>query len=210
MRWQTTNSITTANGSKKKPAVLSSAEVELLQFMFDKRLELFNVRREHEWKIQLSVIGALAAVDYAIISKAIHLTDGAIEFWHFLIALIFFVTMVYQLGVQRRNRVDRIIMDEINTKLCNHLKEHKFCKTRIPVDVDNESERNVESRHWSNFTFLWAFFCQAIILFLICSVSWVVPRLVREGKIKVTIVDEHTGMHTVVDSSSAATAFPRG
>ena len=91
---------------------------EPLHFLFDKRLQLFNVRRDHEWKI-FGVMTLIGAVDVALITEAVNLTPTALGYWRLILGILFVATVTYQFGVQTRNRVDRLAMDELKDRNSN-------------------------------------------------------------------------------------------
>ena len=165
----------TQNISKKDQV----EHLETMRFLFDKRLDLFNVRREHEWKIIFSVLTAIGAADIAIITKDVQLESGMYIGWVAIIALLFITSILYLLGVQTRNRVDRIIMDDINEIICNHLNLPKTCGTWTAIDVTGLNCKSVKNKKWYNLTFLWAFYCQVLVLLLICLLSCLLPNFLR-------------------------------
>ncbi len=54
---------------------------ETLRFLYDKRMALFNFRRDHEWRIIFGVLILLGAVDAALVSKPICLSPGRTLMW---------------------------------------------------------------------------------------------------------------------------------
>jgi hypothetical protein len=148
---------------------------EILRFLFDKRLDLFNVRREHEWKILFSVMTAIGLIDVAIITKEVKLTGAILVGWITVIIFLLVASIAYLLGVQKRNRIDRIIMDDINKKLCSEINIQDCSLMRICIDGDTEGDTSVDKRKWYSWTFLWAFYCQALVLLLVCVISCFLP-----------------------------------
>ncbi len=159
--------------------------LETLRFLFDKRLDLFNVRREHEWKILFSVMTAIGAADIAIITKDVQLERGMFIGWVAIIVLLFITSIVYLLGVQTRNRVDRIIMDDINEIICKQLNMPDSCGTWTAIDVTGLSHKSVRNKKWYHSTFLWAFYCQVLVLLLVCLISCFLPTFIGPAKTEV-------------------------
>lgn len=66
---------------------------ETYEFLFDKRLQLFNIRREHEWKIFFGVMTLIGAVDAALVTKTIHLSWTAYACWVFILIVLLFTSI---------------------------------------------------------------------------------------------------------------------
>lgn len=154
------------------------SDTEAIRFLFDKRLALFNLRRDHEWKIFFGVMGLIAAVDAALVTKSIRLPTLAITFWRGTLIVLFIASVAYQFGVQARNRIDRIVMDELNELLCDaaHLSQKSLI--RIPIDRASEKHLKRKKDMILNYTYLWAFTWQTLVLLMLCVISWFIPTLI--------------------------------
>jgi hypothetical protein len=86
-------------------------ELDALRFTFDAHLKLFNIRRDHEWRVIISVMVIMGAVDLTLINQSIKLNLGEVIRWWLVLCILYGSVFWYQLGVQVRNRVDRIAMD---------------------------------------------------------------------------------------------------
>jgi len=84
---------------------------DILQFIFNSHLSLFNTRRDHEWRVMISAMILMGAVDATILTVKICLTVRQQDLWIFALVLLFFSIAWYQWGVQVRTRFDRIAMD---------------------------------------------------------------------------------------------------
>jgi len=63
---------------------------EILQFIFNSHLSLFNTRRDHEWRVIISAMVLMGAVDATILSVKICLTVRQQDLWIFALILLFF------------------------------------------------------------------------------------------------------------------------
>lgn len=158
-----------------------AAKVQTLQFMLDKRLAQFNLRRDHEWKIFFAVIAVLGAADFVLVSEDIRLGRAEFVLWTLTLHLMFLAAFAYELGVQERNRIDRIVMDDLNEELCREvgLTGGRF---RIATDSEKHAEAG-DPRPILSHTYLWAFGWQIIVLLVACALSWVVPLVITPGSV---------------------------
>ena len=46
-------------------------DTENIRFLYDKRLTLFNTRREHEWKIYFGAMALVGGVDAALVTRGL-------------------------------------------------------------------------------------------------------------------------------------------
>lgn len=154
--------------------------METLRFMFDKRLELFNVRREHEWKIFFGVMGLIGAVVAVLATQKLELSSDAIRWWWVVLGVLFMGSIYYQYGVQQRNRVDRLVMDELHSRLCDKINIHRLNVVRTPIDCekigDGLSLTQVPLLPLRHLTYLWAFLAQHILLAATCVVAVFLPE----------------------------------
>ena len=108
-----------------------------LHALFDKRLSLFNTRRGHEWQVLFGVITLIGAVDVAIITQAKSICPYHYELlwkWQLILISLTLSCFIYQLGIQLRNLVDRLAMDEINWPLCDAIHLEPLSLIRLPMD----------------------------------------------------------------------------
>jgi hypothetical protein len=75
----------------------NALDLETVRFLYDKRLTLFNVRREHEWRVIFGVLILLGAVDATLLSKPICLSSGVRLFWQLGIIVLAVATFFYEL-----------------------------------------------------------------------------------------------------------------
>ena len=155
-----------------------SLDKEVIRFLFDKRLVLFNIRRDHEWKIFFGVMGLIAAVGAALVTKSIRLPDLAITVWRGMLIVFFIASVAYEFGVQTRNRIDRIVMDELCKLLCDATNLPYESLIRIPIDSATEKHLGRKKDSILNYTYLWAFTWQTLVLLVICAISWFIPILI--------------------------------
>ena len=156
----------------------NSTATDVICFLFDKRLELFNTRRDHEWRVVFGVLILLGAVDASLLSKPICLSHNLAISWQISILCLGAASVAYELGVQARNRVDRRVMDRLQALLCDSIGLDS--KNLIRVCVDSETEGHlgsVKSNSLFHLTYIWAFLCQVLTLFLACAVSLFIPKI---------------------------------
>ncbi len=151
---------------------------EELRFIYDKHLSLFNTRREHEWKVFFGMITLIGLSSAALLNYDIQLRMGQQWLWTAGILTLFAVHFFYQKGVQRRNRIDRLVMDEVNRHLCAIMNLDPDCFIRLSVDAGAKKEAVAKKSKapgpWYKFRYIWAFALQNVTLLLICAVSCVV------------------------------------
>jgi hypothetical protein len=153
-------------------------DLETVRFLFDKRLTLFNVRREHEWRVIIGVLVLLGAVDATLLTKPICLSPGVALFWRVGIIILCVATLFYEWGIQARNRVDRRVMDRLQQILCDNGGIPPNSGTRICID--GETERRVGELapdRLTRLTYIWALLSQAVVLILACVLSFLVPSI---------------------------------
>ena len=157
---------------------LTSAKTEVIQFLFERRMALFNVRRDHEWKIMFGVIGLIGAADAALVTKAIHLSVYALVSWRVLLVVLLVGTIFYQFGVQTRNRVDRIVMDGLYKILCDSVGIPDRDEIRLPIDASGQSQLGFGVRPIIHYTYLWAFIWQSSVMIVVGAISWFLPEFI--------------------------------
>lgn len=151
---------------------------ETLRFLYDKRMALFNFRRDHEWRIIFGVLILLGAVDAALVSKPICLSPDQTLMWQIGIVTIGIATVMYEFGIQARNRVDRRVMDRLQVMLCE-AGGIRDKKVRICIDIGSDNCK-FEPKFFLHWTYFWAFTSQCLVLIVACIVSCLVPRIACE------------------------------
>jgi hypothetical protein len=155
---------------------MRTEDLETIRFLYDKRMTLFNVRREHEWKVFFAVITAMGLLDAAIVTQHVCLRGTQFAGWVVILIILSFACGAYEFEVQRRNRIDRIAMHEMNDTLCASLEAviHERSCIRHPADhATGNPERVAEypAKSVFNLHFLWAFWWQIIVLIFVSAVS---------------------------------------
>jgi len=153
---------------------------EILKFVFDSRLSLFNTRRDHEWRVIFAAMVLMGAVDVTLLSQHITLTPPQIVLWRIALALLFFSITWYQWGVQVRNRVDRMAMDDILHRMCNQLGIPADSDLRAGVDRERENLPHSRKDPIFRLTYLWAFIPQMLVLAVASLLSAYLPHLVAQ------------------------------
>jgi hypothetical protein len=151
---------------------------EGLQFLFDKRLALFNTRRDHEWRVTFGAMALIGAVDAGLLTQKLHLSFSGIVLWWVALAVLFSAVTIYQFGVQTRNRVDRIAMDAIYLHLCDMARVPSSSMVRLRVDISQAVHGSAPVTIW-NPTYLWAFGSQTVVLFMACLLSGALPDVIN-------------------------------
>lgn len=151
---------------------------DILQFIFNAHLSLFNTRRDHEWRVIISAMVLMGAVDTSLLSMKFCLSVRQQDLWFAALIMLFFSIAWYQWGVQVRNRVDRVAMDKVLDVMCNEIQESP--NSPIRVGIDREDERMDGSRvdFILHYTYLWAFIPQMLVLLIAVLLSAYVPRMV--------------------------------
>ncbi len=90
---------------------------DTIKFLYDKRLTLFNVRREHEWKIYFGAMGLLGGLDAAFLAGRLPLAGVQLWAWVVLCLVVFLACFGYERDLQIRNASDRRAMDTLYNAL---------------------------------------------------------------------------------------------
>lgn len=150
---------------------------EELRFIYDKHLDLFNVRREHEWRVFFGMITLIGLSSAALLNYHIDLTLTQEKLWTVGMVALFIVHFLYQHGVQRRNRIDRIVMDEVTQHICALMKLDNTCYLRLAVDAGAEqvvvTGTSILGR-WYSSRYMWAFILQNVTVLIVCFFSLLV------------------------------------
>lgn len=134
-----------------------------IRFLYDKRLTLFNTRRDHEWKIYFGALALLGAADAAVVTGNIILTGWWRWGWLGVCLLVFAVVFGYERDLQIRNRGDRRAMDQLFNRLCD----------LVGIEDTQVVELSKPPSWWSSYG--WAFPWQMILLLLAVTVSALLP-----------------------------------
>jgi hypothetical protein len=158
---------------------LNSRKVELLEFLFKQRLLLFNTRRDHEWKVFFGVMSILGAVDYALVTREEVRAIAGIQYWWFASVLVLLVASgCFQYGVQSRNHADRWAMDDVSREIREEINIHDAKRRdHIGVGVDCSAVQKTYPSIW-HITYLWAFYCEMLVLLVACALSAAIPFVV--------------------------------
>jgi hypothetical protein len=153
---------------------------ELLQFIFNSHLSLFNTRRDHEWRVIISAMILMGAVDATLLSQKVTLTDRQEDVWWFALLLLFLSIGWYQWGVQVRNRVDRVAMDHVLSEICDAIDIKDKSPIRAGIDREDERISGGQVDIIMHHTYLWAFLPQMLVLLISCMLSGYLPQLINE------------------------------
>lgn len=134
-----------------------------IQFLYERRMILFNARRDHEWKIFFGVITLLVALDAAHLIYRLQLEGWHKWAWAIVVAMLTGACILYEWGLQRRNFFDRAAMNVLYNKLCEAIS--------LPAE---SVVREPEHSRWKG---CWAFIPQALVLLTVFSFSAVLPWL---------------------------------
>jgi hypothetical protein len=152
---------------------VGSKELELLSFLYDKRVELFNYRRDIEWRIFFGAITLYGGVDAALVTQGIRLEGALLYGWWVICVLLFLCCLGFSIDLQRRNRTDRLALNEAQNRICDALRLEPESKLREYVEAPQGSTG--EGR-WAS---VWAFRWQMAVLALIALVSMSLPLVVQ-------------------------------
>lgn len=153
---------------------------ELLQFIFNSHLSLFNTRRDHEWQVIISAMILMGAVDASLLAQKIHLTGRQLDCWWFALLLLFLSIGWYQWGVQVRNRVDRVAMDQVLYEMCNVIGIQAGSPIRAGIDREDERIPGDRVDFIMHNTYLWAFLPQMLVLLLGALLSAYLPLVIDQ------------------------------
>lgn len=127
--------------------------LDRLQFLHDRRIILFNTRRDHEWKILFGVVGLFVAVDAAQLAYSIHLLTLQRATWDTAIVILFISCFLYLRGVQERNINDRRAMNWLNNRFCREL---NLREPGPAFENEQHSWKDVRYSFWNQVIFLGA------------------------------------------------------
>lgn len=168
---------------------------ESLAFLYDKRLTLLNVRREHEWKIYFGALILLGAVDAAVVSCQLVINGWARYAWVLACFILFVVVWGYEAELQKSNAADRAAMNHLYNRLCDLLTLPLDSPIREPIIPKN---RNFLLALW--YRYGWAFPWQMLLLAFAVAASMYLPFQVTCGKQAKEPLDR-VFIHTTVSHS---------
>ncbi|QNA90306.1 hypothetical protein G4G28_20615 [Massilia sp. Dwa41.01b] len=151
---------------------------DILQFIFNAHLSLFNTRRDHEWRVIISAMILMGAVDATVLTVKICLSIRQQDLWTAALAVLFLSIAWYQWGVQVRNRVDRVAMDKVLDAMCNEIQEERDSPMRAGIDREDERMPGSRVDIILHYTYLWAFIPQMLVLLIAVLLSAYVPLMV--------------------------------
>ena len=149
-------------------------DVENIRFLYDKRLTLLNIRREHEWKIYFGAMALLGAVDAALVTKNLTLSGWLRCGWIGGCILVFSVVYGFERDLQIRNKSDRLAMDKLYNWLCDLLRiaGDSPIRERTLWAPDNKADSC-----WLRYG--WAFPWQMILFFTAAAGSASLPFILE-------------------------------
>jgi hypothetical protein len=160
------------SASEQPPAKpVTSQDAENLRFLYDKRLTLFNTRREHEWKIYFGAMALLGAADATLVSGTLIVVGRQRWMWALACAVIFGVVFGYERALQMRNKGDREAMDDLYDHICDLLGIVLNSPIRAHKSPIRPPTRMASL--WSRYG--WAFPWQMILLFVVAASSAYLP-----------------------------------
>jgi hypothetical protein len=160
----------------------SDVSAQILRFLVEQRLKLFNVRQDHEWRVYFASVVLLGGVDAAVLTERILLEGSAYVLWVGVCVLTFFVCFGYELDLQDRNRADRRVLDYALRLLSAMAGEAEASVLTWGVETPLRKRwPSAEAKHKEDDMGLWAFKWQMIALALIALVSAALPCLLPLG-----------------------------
>ena len=145
-------------------------DTKVLQFLYDKRLELLNYRRNIEWRSFFWLMAFYGAGDTALVMKKINLLEESyIVVWAVLCLGMLVRYMWFAWALQTRNYTDRQVMNIINNRLCHSLglTEEKDAPL---FQISNHKEIEKDG--------VWAYGWQVSVASVVALVSSLLPLLV--------------------------------
>jgi membrane protein implicated in regulation of membrane protease activity len=138
-----------------------------LEFLYDKRLTLFNTRREHEWKIYFGAMILLGTIDATLVAGHLSLAGWQRWAWVGVCGLILAVVFGYESQLQKRNDADRRAMHELHNRICKFLGISE--ESPIFERYTDPDQRGI----WLRFG--WAFPWQIILFTAAAMISALLP-----------------------------------
>ena len=92
-------------------------QIEALHFLYDKRVLLFNTRRDYEWKIFFGTITLMLALSAGRLIYKIKLTDFLNVLWCLVGLGLFLALALYEYGLQKRNKRDGNAMADLYNEI---------------------------------------------------------------------------------------------
>jgi hypothetical protein len=164
---QLMNAMTSLKGPDLRSQFEEPGYAQHLEFLYDKRLTLFNIRREHEWKIYFGAMILLGTVDAALVARQLSLVGWQRWAWVVVCGLIFAVVFGYESQLQKRNDADRHAMYELHNRICVFL-----C---IPTGSAILERYTVPDKRSMWLRFGWAFPWQMGLFIAAATISALLP-----------------------------------
>jgi hypothetical protein len=150
-------------GSKARPTASGPQGFEVLRFLYEQRLTLFNTRREYEWKIYFGVMILLGAGDASILTNKVALSGCRPLWWAAACGFVVFVCLYFERQLQKRNATDRAAMDTLYNWLCDE------------VQIPNLSPARERLLYSPSGSWRWSSLPKALLLIFAGVVSALLP-----------------------------------
>jgi|HubBroStandDraft_1064217.scaffolds.fasta_scaffold455211_1 hypothetical protein len=137
--------------------------VDGIRCLHEHRMTLYNIRREHEWRIFFGVVTLLGALDLAGIAYHLEFGDWKRWAWCGLVSFPVVGWIWYEVGLQHRNFLDRTAMNTLYNELCD------------AIGIQGDSP--VREGNYERKLGLWAFWPKMTVLLTIFFVSIGLPWL---------------------------------
>ena len=142
------------------------------KFLYDKRLALLNTRRDQEWKIYFGTTTLILGMDAGCLIYHVSLTGPEAAAWILAVAILGGALVLYEHGLQPRNRRDHKAMIALYQMLCD---EAKIDDNSLARYLPGGSPGGPLQRTWPVASKL-------MVLAVLLLVSWAVPFMRVENK----------------------------
>jgi len=132
-----------------------------IKFRYTRQMERLNTRSDQERKAFFGVIALLVALDAMLLISRVRLDDGEMLAWSAGVVVVAGVYVWYELGLQRRNLLDREAMHRLNNMVCDEMGLSAESPLREP-----------KPSRWSG---LWCLMPQAVMLLAMLCFSAALP-----------------------------------
>jgi hypothetical protein len=157
--------------------------IDVIQFLYDKRLSFFQTRQDHEWKIYFGAMAFFGACDATLVTGRMVLSGWRYWVWALACTAVLYLVYGYERDLQKRNGTDRDAMHELYECLCDSVAFPSSSMAR-------ENRPQPESR-WVNHFLLhwilgykWAFKWQMLFMILVwlisCALPWMLSTAARQ------------------------------
>ena len=147
----------------------TAPDAENIRFLYEQRRTLFNVRREHEWKIYFGAIFLLGAADTAIATGQVHLVGGQRCAWVVFCLVVVVAVLGFETCLQIGDDYDRQAMADLYNRLCDLVGIRKDTDSPVWERYTPREQRSA----WLRFG--WAFPWQTLLLLAVAAVSALLP-----------------------------------